>query len=92
MESVNTVTIWFIKEAQCRHLFNYLRLWQGSQHLFNDYQIRDRSSLTSLCSGAARADFVSLHQKAHLNESKFEPMPVVEIDPDDEFHAGKEKT
>lgn len=27
-----------------------------------------------------------------FDESKFEPMPVVDIDPTDEFHAGKEKT
>jgi hypothetical protein len=24
-----------------------------------------------------------------FDESKFEPMPEVEIDPEDEFHAGK---
>jgi hypothetical protein len=24
-----------------------------------------------------------------FDESKFEPMPEVEIDPDDEFHVGK---
>lgn len=31
-------------------------------------------------------------QLSPFDESNFEPMPVVEIDPTDEFHAGKEKT
>ena len=31
-------------------------------------------------------------QLSPFDESKFEPMPVVEIDPTDEFHAGKENT
>jgi len=26
-----------------------------------------------------------------FDESKFEPMPEVEIDPDDEFHTGSER-